>query len=157
MGLKFDLPEAYGRTNKRVVVTRMQNRYFMLFILSFIAVINFVDRNIIAILLNDIQQDLNLSDSQLGLLSGTLFALFYATLGVPIARLADRWHRPRLITACVACWSIMTTLSGFAANFFQLALARIGVAVGEAGVFPTSMSMISERFGAEERAAHGGA
>ncbi|HCQ82682.1 MAG TPA: MFS transporter, partial [Rhodobiaceae bacterium] len=88
------------------------------------------DRQIVSILAESIKQDLLLSDTQLGFLIGLSFALFYATLGIPIAILADRYSRRNIIAAAVIVWSGMTALSGLAANFTQLALARIGVGIG---------------------------
>ena len=106
----------------------------LLWTLLVVYIFNFIDRQIVAILAEPISRDLGLNDSQLGLLTGLAFALFYATLGVPIARVADngRTNRSRLIAVCVAVWSAMTALCGVAQNFWQLLLARIGVGVGEA-------------------------
>lgn len=112
---------------------------------------SFLDRQIISILAEDIKRDMALSDTQLGILSGLAFALFYASLGVPIARLADRWHRIRIISVCIALWSAMTAACGLAANFVQLTLARMGVGVGEAGALPASHSIIADAFPVEKR------
>ncbi len=128
------------------------NRYFLLGILTLIALMNFVDRQILAILLESIKADLELSDLELGLLSGLVFAIFYALVGIPIARLADRWNRRKIISLSLLVWSSMTVVSGFATNFFHLALARIGVGVGEGGVQPASHSLIAENFAPKERA-----
>jgi len=112
----------------------------LLWTLLVVYIFNFIDRQIVAILAEPISRDLQLSDSQLGLLTGLAFALFYATLGVPIARVADngRSNRSRMIAVFVAVWSVMTALCGVAQNFWQLLLARIGVGVGEAGCTPTA-------------------
>lgn len=128
------------------------HRHFMLAILTLIAVMNFVDRQILAILLQSIKTDLNFSDFQLGLLSGLVFAIFYALVGIPIARLADRWDRRKIISISLFFWSTMTVVSGFATSFFHLALARIGVGIGEGGVQPASHSFIAEKFAPKERA-----
>ena len=88
---------------------------------------------------------------QLGLLSGIAFALFYATLGIPIARLADRFNRVNIVSIAVAVWSAMTVLCGAAGSFWQLFLARVGVGVGEAGGSPPSHSIISDYFKDDER------
>ncbi len=128
------------------------NRYFLLGILTLIALMNFVDRQILAILLESIKADLKLSDLELGLLSGLVFAIFYALVGIPIARLADRWNRRKIISLSLLVWSSMTVISGFASNFIHLALARIGVGVGEGGVQPASHSLIAENFAPHERA-----
>ena len=113
---------------------------------------NFLDRQILAILLQSIKQDLRLTDAQLGLLSGTAFGLFYATLGVPIARLADRSSRKGVMAVCLALWSLMTVLCGTAGSFALLLAYRIGVGVGEAGGSPPAHSMISDYFPPERRA-----
>jgi MFS family permease len=99
-----------------------------------------------------IKVDLDLSDRQLGLLTGLAFALFYATFGVPLARLADRTSRVKLIAACLALWSVMTALSGMARNFPQLFLARMGVGIGEAGCVPPAHSAIGDYFPRQRRA-----
>jgi MFS family permease len=129
------------------------NRNYTLFILVLIYASSHVDRQIVSILAESIKIDLNLSDSQLGFLIGLSFALFYATLGIPIALFADRSNRRNIIGVSVIIWSFMTALSGFATSFFQLALARIGVGIGEAGSSPPSHSMIADLFPLEQRAA----
>ncbi|MAQ11264.1 MAG: MFS transporter [Gammaproteobacteria bacterium] len=115
-------------------------------------VVNFIDRSILAILLEPIKHDLSLSDSELGLLGGLAFALFYATLGIPIAALADRWSRVKVLAISMIIWSAMTALCGMASNFITLLIARIGVGVGEAGASPPSHSLISDYFPIESRA-----
>lgn len=111
-----------------------------------------VDRNIMGILMEPIKADLHLSDTQLGFLSGIAFAIFYATLGIPIALVADRGNRRNIIAWAIAIWSGMTALCGLAGNFWQLALARVGVGVGEAGSSPPSHSMIADMYAPNERA-----
>ncbi len=120
-------------------------------ILAIVYMFNFVDRQILAILLPAIRDEFLVSDTILGLLAGTAFALFYATLGVPIALLADRWNRRNLIAIALAIWSGMTALSGLAANIWQLALARVGVGIGEAGCSPPAHSMISDLYPPKQR------
>lgn len=122
------------------------NRYFLLAMLTSVGILNFFDRQILSILLQAIKEDLLFSDLQLGLLSGTLFAVFYSIVGIPVARLADRWDRGKIVSIALFVWSAMTMLSGLAASFLHLALARIGVAVGESGVAPASHSLIADRF-----------
>lgn len=126
----------------------------LLWTLLIVYIFNFIDRQIVSILAEPIARDLALSDSQIGLLTGLAFALFYATLGVPIARLADngRSNRARLIAACLVVWSGMTALCGTAQNFGQLLLARIGVGVGEAGCTPTAHALIADSLPPEKRA-----
>jgi len=121
-------------------------------ILVVVYTFNFIDRQILSILLEPIKQDLGLSDTQLGMLTGFAFALFYATLGIPIARYADRGNRRNLIVVALTVWSAMTALSGVAQNFWHLLAARIGVGVGEAGCSPPAHSMIADYFPAEKRA-----
>ncbi len=127
-------------------------RKYVLGILLVVYVFNFIDRQILAILLQPIKMDLDLNDTQLGLLSGVAFAIFYATLGIPIARLADRSSRVNIISASLAVWSLMTAVCGLAQNFWQLLAARIGVGIGEAGCSPPSHSLISDYFAPETRA-----
>jgi MFS family permease len=115
-------------------------------------VFNFVDRQIVNILAEMIKRDLRLSDGEIGLMTGTAFALFYSLLGLPIARLADRSDRPKVIAAAVALWSAFTVLCGFAGSFSTLLLARIGVGTGEAGGVPPSHSLITEFTPRQERA-----
>ncbi len=125
---------------------------YALGLLTVIYVVYFVDRQILAILLQAIKEDLGLSDLQLGLLSGTAFGIFYATLGVPIARLADLFSRKGVISICLAIWSAMTALCGTAGSFATLLAYRVGVGVGEAGGSPPAHSMISDYFPPERRA-----
>ena len=127
---------------RRITLTLLTVTYFF----------SYMDRQILAILLEDIKADLLLSDTQLGLLSGLAFALFYATLGVPVAALADRSNRRNIISIALTLWSGMTALCGLAQNFTHLLLARIGVGVGEAGSSPPSHSMIADLYPAEKRA-----
>jgi predicted MFS family arabinose efflux permease len=112
---------------------------------------NFLDRQIIVILGQLIKEDLRLTDTELGLLGGVAFAIFYALLGIPVARLAERWNRITIISTAVALWSVMTCLCGFAASFGQLFLARIGVGIGEAGCTPAAHSLLADSFPPHKR------
>jgi MFS family permease len=125
--------------------------WYALGVLFLVYVVNFVDRQILSILANDIKADLALDDAQLGFLYGTAFAIFYALFGIPLGRLADSWSRTRLLSIGLALWSSMTVLSGFAKNFATLTVARIGVGVGEASSAPTCYSLISGMFPARMR------
>ena len=124
----------------------------MLFTLTAVYAVNFVDRQLVVILQEAIKVDLQLSDTQLGLLSGLAFALFYVTAGIPIARIADTHNRRNVISLALGLWSGMTVLCGYAANFFQLLLARMGVGVGEAGCSPPAHSIISDMYPPQRRA-----
>ncbi len=120
--------------------------WYMLGVLVLVYVLNFVDRQILSILANDIKADLKLSDADLGFLYGTAFAVFYAVFGIPLGRLADSWHRVKLMSLGLTLWSMMTAVSGFARNGTELTVARIGVGVGEATASPAAYSLISDMF-----------
>ena len=127
-------------------------RAYVLFILVVVYTFNFIDRQIVGILAIPIKSDLGLSDTQLSLMGGLAFALFYTFLGIPIAALADRWNRTWIMTLALSVWSAMTALCGFAQNFVQLFLARLGVGVGEAGGVAPAYSLISDYFPPDQRA-----
>jgi predicted MFS family arabinose efflux permease len=126
-------------------------RKYTMVILAIVYMFNFVDRQILAILLPQIRDEFGASDTYLGFLSGTAFAIFYVTLSIPIAQYADKCNRRNLIAAAVALWSAMTALSGLAANIWQLTAARIGVGVGEAGCSPPAHSIIADYFPPDKR------
>lgn len=113
---------------------------------------NVADRQILSVLAQPVKEDLGLSDTQMGLLLGLTFALLYSILGIPMARWADRRVRTHLIALGLAFWAAMTALSGFARSFAQLALARVGVGIGEASYMPAAYSLLSDHFPAERRA-----
>ncbi len=137
---------------KDTVVGGIRVRSYVLGVLLAVYTVNFIDRQILSILLESIKADLGLSDQALGFLAGFAFAAFYATLGIPIALWADRGNRRNLIGWALALWSAMTALCGLAQNFTQLAIARIGVGVGEAGCSPPAHSIISDYYAPKERA-----
>ena len=120
--------------------------WYGLGVLFVVYLVNFVDRQILSILANDIKADLGLTDAQLGFLYGTAFAIFYALFGIPLGRLADGWSRTRLLALGLTLWSCMTALSGMARNGAALAAARIGVGVGEATASPCAYSLIGDWF-----------
>jgi|TARA_R100000501_G_scaffold14680_1_gene26610 MFS family permease len=126
--------------------------WYVLGVLVLVYILNFVDRQILSILAEDIKADLGIDDGQMGFLYGTAFAVFYALFGIPLGRLADMWMRKRLMAIGLAVWSTMTALSGLAGNFAQIAGARIGVGIGEATASPAAFSMISDYFPKESRA-----
>ena len=128
------------------------HKYYMLGILTVVYMLNFVDRQILSVLQEPIRAEFGLNDTQLGLLQGLTFALFYVTVGIPIARWADVGNRRNIVSLAVGTWSLMTSLTGYAQSFLQLLLIRIGVGVGESGGSPPAHSMISDLFKPSERA-----
>jgi MFS family permease len=123
----------------------------VLLILLLAYIFNFIDRQIIGVLALPIKAELGLSDKQLGLMGGIAFALFYSGLAIPIAWLADRRSRVRIIAASVALWSLFTAACGFAQNFWHLFLARMGVGIGEAGGVAPSYALIADFYPIEKR------
>ena len=127
-------------------------RTMVLILLTVVYSFNFIDRQIVGILAPFIQQDLNLTNTQLGLLTGFYFALFYTFIAIPIAWRADRFNRVNIVSIALATWSGFTALFGLAGNYLQISLARMGVGIGEAGGSPPSHSIISDLYSKEERA-----
>ena len=127
-------------------------RAWVLFMLILVYTFNFIDRQIVGILAPSIKADLDLSDFQLGLMGGPAFALFYATLGIPVARLADRWSRTGVMTIALALWSGMTAMCGLVVSYWQLFLARMGVGVGEAGGVAPAYALVADYFPSNQRA-----
>lgn len=134
-----------------MIVTAEQRRLTLVLLFG-AALFNYADRYMLGILVPDMKRDLNLSDTQIGFITGTAFTLFYATLGIPIARLADRMSRKTILAVALAAWSAMTALSGLAQNFWQAAVTRVLVGVGEAGCAPPSHSLITDYYPKEQRA-----
>lgn len=128
-------------------------RYFVVALLILVGIFSWVDRTIFAILLESIKQEFSFSDTQLGLLGGLAFGLFYASVGLPVAWLCDNFNRRNIIAAALGIFSLMTALCGMATGFASLFMARVGVGIGEAGGSPPSQSMISDYFPPERRAA----
>jgi MFS family permease len=127
-------------------------RTMVLVLLTVVYGFNFIDRQIVGILAPFIQEDLGLTNTQLGLLIGLAFATFYTLVAIPIAWLADRYNRVNILSIALATWSGFTALTGMAGNFLQIGLARMGVGIGEAGGSPPSHSIISDLYSKEERA-----
>ena len=125
--------------------------YFVAILLAVVYTFNFLDRQVLSILQELIKKELNLTDSQLGRLAGLNFAVVYTTLGLPVAWLADRGNRVRIISIACAIWSACTVATGKATSYMELALLRMGVATGEAGGSPPSYSLIADYFPAEKR------
>ena len=115
-------------------------------VLVIVYVFNFIDRQIVTILAEEIKADLGISDAQIGFLYGTAFAVFYAIFGIPLGKLADTWTRKNLIAIGIGFWSLMTALSGTARSFGALATYRVGVGIGEASATPAAFSMLSDYF-----------
>ena len=148
------MTETIARPNpaKDAVVPGSGYSWYALGICVAVYFCNFLDRQIIAILAEDIKRDLQISDAELGVLYGAAFAIFYSLFGIPIGRLADGWIRTRLMGLGLLLWSSMTMLSGFATSFVQLALARVGVGVGEASGAPCAFSLLTDYFPPRQRA-----
>jgi MFS family permease len=139
--VSVESPEVGGRYAK-----------YVLFVLVIVYVFNFVDRQILSILAEEIKADLGISDAEIGFLYGTAFAVFYAVFGIPMGKLADVWVRKNLISVGLAFWSLMTALSGAARSFGALATCRFGVGIGEASATPAAFSMLSDYFPSRLRA-----
>jgi MFS family permease len=142
-------PPGGGRTAPTAVSRAYAS--WVLAVLFVVYVFNFIDRQVLSILIQPIANDLHASDTEMGLLVGLAFAVFYTLAGIPIARLADRRSRRGVIVFSLVLWSGMTAASGLARSFAQLALARIGVGVGEAGGTPPSHALLSDYFPPERR------
>lgn len=125
--------------------------YLVVLILGLVYTFSYLDRQIVAILAEPIKNDLNLTDTQVGMLSGLMFALFYTAFGIPVAWLADRKNRVRIVALACFLWSAFSGLCGLAQNFTHLVIARIGVGVGEAGGSSPSMSIIADYFPPHKR------
>lgn len=125
--------------------------HYALLILLFVYTMSFIDRQIMGILVQPIKQEFGVSDTAMGVLTGVTFALFYSALAIPFGRYADRANRRNFVAYCCAAWSAMTALCGMATGFWTLALARVGVAVGEAGGGSPSISMIADHYPPQQR------
>lgn len=128
-----------------------RRRWFMLFILYLVSTFSYLDRTMIRVALEPIKAEFHVSDTMLGLLGGSAFAFFYATLGIPVARWADRGDRRVVVTTALAVWSGMTALGGVATTFWQLAVARLGVGAGESGAMAPAQSLLTDYFPPEQR------
>ena len=126
-------------------------KYYLLVVLTLVGVVSTFERFVFALALEPIKVDLQLSDTQLGFMTGIAFALFYGVAGIPIARWADRGNRVNITGLAVALLGVMVTLCGLVGNFFQLLLVRAGVAVGEAGFVPSAQSLLADYFDRRER------
>ena len=124
---------------------------YVLLLLAMANVLNALDRTLVSLLAELIKQDLKISDTSLGLLTGFAFAVFFAVFGIPIARWADRGNRRTILALGIGLWSLMTAVFGLGSGFAMLLVARIGVGIGEAAAVPTSMSLIADYFPREGR------
>lgn len=145
-------PQESAELTESGALFKPRYRHYVLGVLFLGYVFNAIDRGILGVLLEPIRLEFGVSDTMLGLLGGIAFALFYATMGIFLAALADRTNRRNVLAVCIALWSIMTALCGAAINFTMLLLARIGTAIGEAGGSPPSHSLISDYYPLKERA-----
>jgi MFS family permease len=127
-------------------------RGYVLILLTMVYTLNFIDRNLLSVIAQPVITSFNLSDTEYGFLNGPPFAIFYALMGIPIAIAADRYNRVTIIAICIAIWSLMAALCGFATSFAFLLVARIGVAIGEAGCTPPANSIIGDYFKPTSRA-----
>ena len=127
-------------------------RGYVLILLMLVYTLNFIDRNLLSVIAQPVINAFNLSDSEYGFLNGPPFAIFYAFMGIPIAMAADRYNRVAIVALCIAIWSVMAGLCGFATSFLFLLAARIGVAIGEAGCTPPANSLIGDYFKPSSRA-----
>ena len=144
-------PSALDGAGSTTPYSRAYTRYAMWLLLG-VYIVNFIDRSIINILAEPIKQELGLADWQLGLMSGLAFAILYTFLGIPVARLAERSHRPRIIAVAAVTWSGFTVLCALAGNFWQLLLCRVGVGIGQSGCTPPAHSLIVDYHPIEKRA-----
>ena len=140
------------QTTAEPVTNKVKGRAWVLAVLTMVYTFNHLDRQVIITVLEPIKAAMQLSDQQLGLLTGLSFALVYATLGIPVAYLADRSNRRNIIALALLVWSGATAVCGVTQNFWQLFLARMGVGIGEAGGTPPATSMISDLYAPRERA-----
>ncbi|AKH41391.1 MFS family permease [Altererythrobacter atlanticus] len=149
MGLSHSAAD--GARSAEHPLLRPAYRRWVVFVLLLVAIFNFADRAILAVLAQPIKEDLHLTDTDLGILQGLGFAILYSVLGVPLGMMAERVTRTRLLTACIVVWSGMTVACGFAVNFATMLLGRIGVGIGEAGAQPITNSLVSDHFGPVRR------
>ncbi|PYY69824.1 MFS transporter [Pseudomonas jessenii] len=148
LGTTVENPDSSATSGLRVGYSA----WFMLFMLVVVYAVNIADRYVLSTLIEPLKKDLNLSDTSVGFLTGVTLAVFYVTAGIPMGVLADKTNRKRLTAACIGIWSGMTVLCGLSQTYWQFALSRIGVGIGEAGSTPSSHSMIADRFPAHMRA-----
>lgn len=140
-----------AQTTQSAALSAGWRRYTVALLLA-ITFVSFLDRQVLTILIEPMKLDLQLSDTQIGALTGLFFSLFYAVTGLPMARIADRYNKRKVISICIAAWSLATAFTGVAQNFVQLALARTAVGIGEAGCSPAITSIVADLFPPQQRA-----
>lgn len=143
--------EVAGSLSQSAVYPRPAYAWYVVVVLTLGYVVSFLDRQIFALLVEPIRADLNLTDTQVSLIGGLAFAIFYTLLGIPIGRMADRGSRRAIIAWGITIWCCMTAACGLARNYWQLFLARVGVGIGEATLNPSALSLISDYFPRERR------
>src|SRR3954467_12938986 len=146
-----DLAPQVAAVQADAVAKPSMRRYYVLALLTAVYALNFLDRTIFNVLIEPIKKEFQLSDTMMGLLAGFGFVLFYSLLGIPIARVADRLNRRNIVAVAFAFWSAMTFLCGMATSVTSLALARIGVGIGESAGTPASQSLVADLFNKNER------
>ena len=142
-------------TDDRAVIaetrTSSRIRWYVLAVLVGVGALSWIDRQMLAMVLQSVKTEFHLSDTELGLLGGTAFGVFYVSVGLPMAWLADRFNRRNILSLAVGFWSLMTALCAFAGGYWSLLLIRTGVGLGEAGQSPPSQSMVCDYFPPERR------
>jgi len=140
-----------GRDGSAAPARVSSYRYYVLAALLVVYTLNFLDRQFLTVLAEPVKKSLHLSDTEMGMLTGVVFALFYTVIGIPVGMLADRTNRKNIITVAMTVWSLFTAACGFATGFISLAVPRMGVGVGEAGGAPPSYSIVSDYFPPRQR------
>ncbi|MBU0557161.1 MAG: MFS transporter [Alphaproteobacteria bacterium] len=147
------MTEKTAMPGKAGEASRLWTKYqcLLITVLVLVSICNTMDRGVLTLVQEHVKRELELSDLQLGLLSGPVFAVFYSLAGLPVARLSERWNRSRLLACCLAFWSAATVLCSTASSFLQIALFRAGVGLGEGGANPISHSLVADTFTARQR------
>ena len=150
MALNLPMRE-HASMNIQITPAVTWRTHLSLALLALVYIFSVIDRQIIAILMEPIKTEFGATDTQMGLLSGLAFGLFYAALGVPVGKLADKYNRRMIVAVCCSLWSVATVACGFAGQFWQLLLSRMSVAIGEAGGMAPSISLVSDLYPPKQR------
>ena len=145
------LPDETAPDRSEAELPSFGYRSYILFLTVLVSAISMLDRQIMSILVEPVRKELKLNDTEIGMLTGLAFAVVYVIASIPAARLADRWSRRNVVAIAIGSWSVMTALCGFAQNFWQLFLARVGVGLGEAGGSAPVQALISDLFPRRQR------